>query len=78
MIKKQCVKAPFYTRWYMKYITLTLILLFWRGITYAQAVNFSNPAQGNAAAIRQNIDHLNSVAHDIFLAFPDSAHKLAR
>ncbi len=46
-------------------------------VSYAQNDFRKNKTSNSSATVKSNIDRLNNIAHDIFLTFPDSAHKIA-
>lgn len=53
----------------MKYLIVFLLPFLMYNTSYAQAGHFKN--------VSSNIDSLNNAASNIFLTFPDSAHKIA-
>jgi len=52
-------------------------MLLTHKFSYAQGGYYKNTAANNQASAQADIDRLNNIAHSIFLAFPDSAHKIA-
>jgi signal transduction histidine kinase len=58
------------------FLLIALILILFR-TSYAQKDIQTSTPNKSLALERANIDRLNKIAHDIFLAYPDSAHKIA-
>lgn len=61
----------------MKYFKL-LFILFFHAAVFGQKTSLNTTKPIDLIANSKNIDRLNNVAYNIFLAFPDSAHVLAR
>lgn len=56
---------------------IILWILLIQKISYAQNLNLSNKTINSKVVVQAKINHLNKIAFDIYLEFPDSAHKIA-
>jgi signal transduction histidine kinase len=61
----------------MRFFIIIFCVLLIHKVSYAQKDFQKNTTTYSSTALRANIDHLDNIAHDIFLTFPDSAHKIA-
>lgn len=61
----------------MKILMIILWILLVQKISYAQNLNLSNKTVNSKVIGQLKINNLNKIAFDIYLEFPDSAHKIA-
>ena len=61
----------------MRYFVVILFLSVIYKLSYAQKDFKQSTTVNSSTSVRTSVDRFNNIAHDIFLSYPDSAHKIA-